>query len=245
MSLTTLDEDLAVHQKLDDEPNDVGGLTAQEMKEKFDHASLAIQAYLNEVHLPEVAQELDAALASAKEYADKKVVDVGAGDMAKAVYDPQRRETDVYQYAEDKAREVLGGAARFGYVMAGKCWGTVYSEGETDLMFDDMVDPRGLWNDAEGCFVAPEGAEGMLLTAEVTWGRETFASCYLSAKVNGEERLRRTGPDDTSGNYIRETVLLPLTVTGGDKVTLTMGCTHSGTSKSEVSVTYCRAEIIL
>ena len=38
--------------KLDNEPNDVGGLTAGELKEKFDEAGLVIQKYINEVLLP-------------------------------------------------------------------------------------------------------------------------------------------------------------------------------------------------
>ena len=38
--------------KLDNEPNDVGGLTAGELKGKFDEAGLAIQKYINEVLLP-------------------------------------------------------------------------------------------------------------------------------------------------------------------------------------------------
>ena len=33
-----IDTDMDIIQKLDDEPNDVGGLTAQELKEEFDKA---------------------------------------------------------------------------------------------------------------------------------------------------------------------------------------------------------------
>lgn len=245
MSMTRLEEDLAVHQKLDDEPNDVGGLTAQELKEKFDHAGLAIQAYLNEVHLPEVAKELDAVLASAKEYADKKVVAVGAGDMAKAVYDPDGRQEDVYGYAERKAKEALGAAERFGYVAAGKCSGKVENNGSTVVEFVDKVDPRGLWDEAEKGFTVPAGAQGMLVTAQVKWARTSFGKCYISAAVNGVEKLRREGPDNASGSFVWETVLLPLEVVGGDRVTVKAGCSRSGSDLSEVNPEYLRAEIIL
>lgn len=44
-----MNEDLAIHQKMDDEPNDVGGLSAEELKERFDRAPLALQKYINEV----------------------------------------------------------------------------------------------------------------------------------------------------------------------------------------------------
>lgn len=59
MSLTKLTEDLNIIQALDDEPNDVGGLTAAQLKAKFDQAGGAIKTYLNETLTP----ELDTALA--------------------------------------------------------------------------------------------------------------------------------------------------------------------------------------
>ncbi len=245
MSMTTLDEDLAVHQKLDDEPNDVGGLSAQELKEKFDHGALAIQAYLNEVHLPEAARELAATLAAAKEYADQKVVDIGAGDMAAAVYDPRGRRRDVYAYAEEAAKEAAGGAARFGYVAAGRCVASVSNSGAMPMDFVDRVDPRGLWHDGEKCFVVPAGAQGMLVTAQVRWARTSFGNCSISALVNGALTLRRSGPSNSSGSYVWETVLLPLQVVGGDKVVVEVECSLNGSAQAEVNLEYLRAEIIL
>ncbi len=50
----TMDEDLAIHQKMDDEPNDVGGLSAEELKAKYDYAALALQEYLNKILVPGV-----------------------------------------------------------------------------------------------------------------------------------------------------------------------------------------------
>lgn len=52
MSLKKLNEDLNIVQKLDDEPNDVGGLSAAELKKKFDEGSLTIQEYINATLLP-------------------------------------------------------------------------------------------------------------------------------------------------------------------------------------------------
>lgn len=52
MALTEFQDDLNIIQKLDDEPNDVGGLTAAELKAKFDEAGLIIQNWLNTVLLP-------------------------------------------------------------------------------------------------------------------------------------------------------------------------------------------------
>ena len=45
-------EDLAIIQKLDDAPNDVGGLNAEQLKAKFDQGVLALQKFLNEVLIP-------------------------------------------------------------------------------------------------------------------------------------------------------------------------------------------------
>lgn len=52
MSIPTLDTDLNIIQKLDDYPNDVGGLSPAELKAKFDEGVLAIQTYINEVLIP-------------------------------------------------------------------------------------------------------------------------------------------------------------------------------------------------
>lgn len=54
MALTKLTKDMAIIQKLDDEPNDVGGLTAAQLKAKFDEAGETIKAFLNESLLPEL-----------------------------------------------------------------------------------------------------------------------------------------------------------------------------------------------
>ena len=50
-----LDEDLDVIQKLDDEPNDVGGLTASELKAEFDKAGNIIKDYINDDLLPKLS----------------------------------------------------------------------------------------------------------------------------------------------------------------------------------------------
>ena len=50
-----LDTDLDVIQSLDDEPNDVGGLTAAELKGKFDQSGNAIKNYINNTLLPAIS----------------------------------------------------------------------------------------------------------------------------------------------------------------------------------------------
>ena len=54
MAFTRLEKDMAVIAALDNEPNDVGGLTAAELKSKFDEAGEAIKLYLTDVLLKEL-----------------------------------------------------------------------------------------------------------------------------------------------------------------------------------------------
>ena len=58
MALTKLNDDLNVIAKLDDQPNDVGGMTAQALKAEFDRAALIIQAYINNTLVPQIESAL-------------------------------------------------------------------------------------------------------------------------------------------------------------------------------------------
>lgn len=164
MKLTTLDEDLRIHQKLDDEPNDVGGLSAQELKEKFDQAGVTIQKYLNETHLPEEEAAVADALDQAKAYADKKAAAVEQGSMKttvydrkgrrrdifdytdekvetlgqtcmkRSVYDPKNRQQDVFNYTDEKVAELEKNGCKGGWLFAGTCFFSVFSGEKKKLM---------------------------------------------------------------------------------------------------------------
>lgn len=54
-------KDMNIIAKLDDEPNDVGGLTAAQLKGKFDEGGVAVKEYINGVLLPEL-ERIDATL---------------------------------------------------------------------------------------------------------------------------------------------------------------------------------------
>ena len=55
--LTQLTADLDIVQSLDDLPNTIGGLTAEQLKAKFDEAANLIKTYINTVLLAELASE--------------------------------------------------------------------------------------------------------------------------------------------------------------------------------------------
>ena len=57
MSIPKLTKDLAVIQKLSDLPNSTEGLTAAQLKAKFDEAPLEIQKWLNENLVPSITAE--------------------------------------------------------------------------------------------------------------------------------------------------------------------------------------------
>lgn len=52
MAFTTFDKLMQIITLLDDEPNDVGGLTADQLKAKFDEGGLALQDYINNTLIP-------------------------------------------------------------------------------------------------------------------------------------------------------------------------------------------------
>lgn len=54
MALTKFTKDMAIISALDDEPNDVGGLSAAELKEKFDEGGQALKTFINETLLSEI-----------------------------------------------------------------------------------------------------------------------------------------------------------------------------------------------
>lgn len=58
MNFTPLEKDMNIISALDDEPNDMGGLTAAELKAKFDEGGKAIKEYLNSTMIPEAKAAL-------------------------------------------------------------------------------------------------------------------------------------------------------------------------------------------
>lgn len=57
VQIDPLTKDLNIIQKLDDEPNDVGGLSAAELKAKFDEAGNIIKDFINDSLIPQVTAE--------------------------------------------------------------------------------------------------------------------------------------------------------------------------------------------
>ena len=52
MPITKFTKNMSIISALDDEPNEVGGLTAAELKAKFDEGGVALKEYINTVLIP-------------------------------------------------------------------------------------------------------------------------------------------------------------------------------------------------
>ncbi len=97
LTITLLEGDLNIIQALDDEPNDVGGLTAQELKAKFDEGPNKIKKYLNETLAPELLAEAAVEAQRAENEAGRQAAEAvrQTGEQAR-----QAAETDRRQAAE-------------------------------------------------------------------------------------------------------------------------------------------------
>lgn len=69
LEITYFEGDVNIIQKLDDEPNDVGGLTSAELKAKFDEGANIIKNFINESLIPELlaADATESARAAAEQ----------------------------------------------------------------------------------------------------------------------------------------------------------------------------------
>lgn len=162
MSFTKLTKDMGIIAKLDDEPNDVGGLTSAQLKEKFDEGGQAVKDYLNDTLLTELADPAAAAALGA-------VLD-GEGTTVQAAM-------DVLRNASMKSGNVpVGGAA--GHYLRKRTDETYDSEWVPLVLSCTVTFAAGDWT---------QGESGCTLTIPRTdHGRESEAfACVLSHRVDG------------------------------------------------------------
>ena len=102
LAIPAFEEDVDVIQKLDDEPNDVGGLTAAELKAKFDEAGNRIKTYLNETLVPSISETV----AEAEERAE--------AEAARVLAEEQRVTAEQERVAAEAEREQAEAERRAG-----------------------------------------------------------------------------------------------------------------------------------
>lgn len=101
IELELLDGDLNIIQKLDDEPNDVGGLTSAELKAKFDESGIIIKKYINETLIPAVLAE-DATEESRKQAEAARV----AAEQVRQSNEAARQNAEAQRVSAENARNV-------------------------------------------------------------------------------------------------------------------------------------------
>lgn len=114
LEIQLLDGDLNIIQKLDDEPNDVGGLTSAELKAKFDESGNIIKKYINETLIPAVltddaTEESRKQAEAARVAAEQGRVTAEEGrvsaETARAAAEQARSEAEASRVSAENARE--------------------------------------------------------------------------------------------------------------------------------------------
>lgn len=114
LEIQLLDGDLNIIQKLDDEPNDVGGLTSAELKAKFDESGNIIKKYINETLIPAVltddaTEESRKQAEAARVAAEQGRVTAEEGrvsaEAARAVAEQARSKAEASRVSAENARE--------------------------------------------------------------------------------------------------------------------------------------------
>lgn len=70
MAFTKVVKDMGIIAALDDLPNETGGLTAAQLKAKFDEGGASLKTYINDTLVPEIESSAAAASLGAKSVAD-------------------------------------------------------------------------------------------------------------------------------------------------------------------------------
>lgn len=101
ITLPTFDEDVDNVQQLDDEPNDVGGLTAQQLKAVFDKTGADLATFLNDELIPQVVA--DDATEQARQLAEGERV---ANEQERVNNEGDRISAENGRVAAENARDV-------------------------------------------------------------------------------------------------------------------------------------------
>lgn len=209
LEITPLGGSFSIIQQLDDQPNDVGGLTAQELKAKFDQAGLTIQAYINETLIPEVLG------AEATEEQRQ------ASEAARQANEAAREANEAVRETQEAAREA--GAAALTQAL------TEHAQGlETELRADAaaleaQIEAREqaleVWEDYDAgkayvpgnkaafqgsSYVNTSGCTGIAPTGPTAAEQAAGAAHWLMIAAKGRDGTGDLTTDAADGRYIRQ-----------------------------------------
>lgn len=191
MKLTKMEEDLRIHQKLDDEPNDVGGLSADQLKAKFDEAGNTIKDYINDSLIPQVLsegiteaqREQNEAEREQNEEERQSAEDIRSmNELQRNRNDDAREDAETARQTAETARQTAESArvrAEDGRVRAED--GRVFGESERETAETARETAEAVRASAESTRVAAESARETAETA-----RETAEAARESAEAGRE-----------------------------------------------------------
>lgn len=177
LEIQMLDGDLNIIQKLDDEPNDVGGLSSAQLKAKFDESGNIIKKYINETLIPAVLAD-DATEASrteaetARETAEQGRVTAEEGrvsaENARAEAETARASDESARAAAETARAAAEQARadeNTGIVAQATAQATAAAQSAEDAE-DARISARGFSNDAQTAATAAKNAKASAEAAQ-------------------------------------------------------------------------------
>ena len=106
LDIQLLDGDLNIIQKLDDEPNDVGGMTSAELKATFDKAGNIIKGYINETLIPAILADdaTEAARAAAEAARETAESERAAAEQGRVEAETARVASESSRVTAEQAR---------------------------------------------------------------------------------------------------------------------------------------------
>lgn len=233
MAFEKFNKDMKIISALDDEPNDVGGLTAAELKAKFDEGGEAIKRYLNDTLIPAVVE--DGATEEHRAAAEAARV---AAEQTRQSNEATRQANETSRISAENARSVwenydasktyaVGNKVAYGgssYLCIKPCTGIAPPSAEYWLLIAKKGD-KGDKGEPGGGGGGGQPAVEIDLSDSITMDSENSFVSHIEVgydKSVGEEIKRAA-----LAGSAKVTVLLKVGVGEPEKVTLPMSGTQS------------------
>lgn len=232
MAFEKFNKDMKIISALDDEPNDVGGLTAAELKAKFDEGGEAIKRYLNDTLIPAVVEdgateehraEAEAARVAAEQTRQSNEETRQANEMSRISAENARSVWESYDASKAYAvgnKVAYGGSS---YLCIKPCTGIAPPSAEYWLLIAQKGDKGDKGEPGGGGGGQP--AVEIDISDKITLSSEDMFTSFVSIGNDKSvgEKIKRAALAGSA----KVTVLLKVGVGEPEKVTLQMFGTQS------------------
>lgn len=202
--------DLDIIQKLDDEPNDVGGLSAAELKAKFDEAGNTIKDFINESLIPQVVGA-DATEAVRKANEAQRE----ANEAAREAAETERTAAEVQRQAGEAAREAAETARETAFTAAQAERAEAFKQAQVRRaeVFEEGEEARNFWEDYDPARSYVPGNKVYYLGSSYV-NRAACVNVLPTVKANWQ-MIAKKGADSDEGLSQEEADLRYLQLAGG------------------------------